>query len=113
MSDKPYTYIENLNDLITSIPAESIVSRTFYRGDVIKAVIFGFAEGQSLSEHSAAQHAIVHILSGEATLTLNGDTYTVGAGAWVEMPPRMRHSLVAQSPVQMLLLLIKSDEEAA
>jgi quercetin dioxygenase-like cupin family protein len=105
-----YTYIPNLSDLLTTIPTDSIVSRTFYTGDQAKAILFGFAAGQELSEHTASQPAILHILQGEARLTLGDDTLDAGAGTWVAMPPSLKHSVVAKTPLTMLLLLLKSNE---
>jgi quercetin dioxygenase-like cupin family protein len=100
-----YAWFENLTDLILDIPSESIVSRTLYKDAAIKVVLFGFDAGQSLSEHTAAQPAIIHILSGEGTLTLGADVKEVQTGAWVRMPPNMKHSLLAETPLKMLLLL--------
>jgi quercetin dioxygenase-like cupin family protein len=108
----PYTCIPDLSDLLTTIPADSIVSRTFYTGGQIKAILFGFAAGQELSEHTASQPAILHILQGEARLTLGDDTLDASAGTWAAMPAFLKHSVVAKTPLTMLLLLLKSDEAA-
>jgi quercetin dioxygenase-like cupin family protein len=101
-----YTWFENLAELMTDVPAGSIVSRTLYKDKVINVVLFGFDTGESLSEHTAAQPAIIHILSGEGTLTLGADVKEVQAGAWVRMPPNMKHSLLAKTPLKMLLLML-------
>lgn len=73
----------------------------------MKAILFGFAAGQELSEHTSSQSAILHILQGEAGLTLGDDSMEAQAGTWVYMPPRLPHSLYAKTPVLMLLLLFK------
>jgi len=108
-----YTCIPDLSDLLTTIPTDSIVSRTFYTGDQVKAILFGFAAGQELSEHTASQPAILHILQGEARLTLGDDTLDAGAGTWAAMPAFLKHGVVAKTPVTMLLLLLKSNEPSA
>ena len=64
-----YKYIESLTTLI-DIPQDGILSRTIYAGERLKAIIFGFDAGQELSEHTASMPAIIHIVSGEARLTL-------------------------------------------
>ena len=102
-----YPYITDLFTQIPDIPPDSIVSRTFYQDEQIKAILFGFAAGQELSEHTASQPAILHILRGEADLTLGDDSMEAQAGTWVHMPPRLPHSLYAKTPVLMLLLLFK------
>ncbi len=103
-----YTYIANLSELLPDISTDSIMSRTLYADERLKAVLFGFAAGQELSEHTASQPAILHILQGEADLTLGDDSLEARGGAWVHMPPHLRHSIFAKTPVVMLLLLIKT-----
>lgn len=100
-----YTLVNDLAGLIEAIQPESIVSRTFYRGDGMKAVAFGFDAGQELSEHTSSQSAIIQIIQGEATLTLGDDRHEVAAGAWIQMPPRLKHSVYAKTPLIMLLLM--------
>ena len=88
-------------------PNEGMVTRPFFSNDRVKAVGFGFAAGAALTEHTAPFPAILHILSGEATLTLGTEQKAVSAGAWVHMPARLTHALRAKSPVTMVLLLLK------
>jgi quercetin dioxygenase-like cupin family protein len=102
-----YHLIEDLPKLIEEIPTDSIISRTVYKDENLKAVLFGFAAGQALSEHTAAQAAVIHILRGEAAITLNGTAHQLHDGAWIHMPPHMPHSVLAHSPLIMLLLLVK------
>ena len=108
-----YTYVPNVCKLLVDIPADSIMSRTLYTDEHVKAVLFGFAPGQELSEHTASQPAILHILEGEADLTLGGDSAKASPGTWVYMPPHLRHSIVAKTPVRMLLLLLKTSSPGA
>jgi len=105
--ERSYPYITDLLTQIPDIPPDSIVSRTFYQDERMKAILFGFAAGQELSEHTASQPAILDILQGEADLTLGDDSMEAQAGTWVHMPPRLPHSLYAKTPVLMLLLLFK------
>ena len=101
-----YFFTENVAELVNEIPPESIVSRTFYEADRLKAILFGFAPGQELSEHTSARSAILHFLTGEADLTLGDDTQPVQAGSWAFMQPHLPHSIVAKTEVIMLLYLL-------
>jgi len=101
-----YTYIANLASMLPDIPADTIVSRTFYGDDGIKGIVFGFAAGQELSEHTASRPAILHVLSGEAQLTLGEEKFAAGPGTWIHMQARLAHSVLAQTPVVLLLLLL-------
>ena len=101
-----YSLIENLNEKLPEIPADSIVSKTIFQEKNTKVILFGFAEGQELSEHTAAKPAILHFLEGDVDLTLGEDAHHVQAGAWVHVPPNLPHSVVAKTQVTMLLLLL-------
>ena len=100
------SFVIDLSAGPAEIPADSILSRTFYSDDQVKAILFTFAAGQELSEHTAAVPAIIHILQGEVRLTLGDDTRAAGPGTWAHMPARLPHSVLAQTPVLMLLLLL-------
>ena len=102
----PYAY---LNDLAREAepPAQGILSRTIHADDRLKAVLFGFAAGEELSEHTAAVPAILHIIRGEASLTLGDDPHEAAAGTWAHLPAKLPHSILAKTPVVMLLLLLK------
>jgi quercetin dioxygenase-like cupin family protein len=50
--------------------------------------------------------AVMHFLLGEARVTL-GDETLEKPGTWVHMPAGMRHSITANTPVIMLLTLLK------
>lgn len=106
-----YTYVANLSDLVPDIPADSIISRNIYTDERVRVVLFRFAAGQELSEHTASRPAILHFLNGEASLTLGDDETTACTGTWVHMPPDLPHSIVAKTAVTMLLLLIKTPRE--
>jgi hybrid cluster-associated redox disulfide protein len=101
-----YTFFPNIRDAVADIPQDSIVSRTVYRDDHLKAILFAFAPGQELSEHTASVPAIIQIIEGECDLTVGQDKYTVSAGAWVRMQPNLPHSLYAKTPMKMLLLML-------
>ncbi len=88
-------------------PADSILSRTVFQDDRIKAVIFGFGQGQELSEHTAAKPVMLFFVKGEATLGLGDDVQDAQAGTSVHMPAGLKHSIKAKTPVVMLLLLLK------
>ena len=70
-------------------PVKGILSRTIFNDQKVKVVIFGFAQDEELSEHTASMPAILHILSGTATLTLGGQTHQAQSGTWVHMPAHL------------------------
>ena len=105
-SETPFALIDDLLAQLPDIPPDSIVSRTFYSDDRAKAILFGFAAGQELSEHTAARPAILHFLQGEARLTVGSHATTAGPGTWAHMQPHLPHSIYAETTVVMLLYLV-------
>lgn len=105
--DNPYTYFMNMAAELPEIPPDSILSRTVYGDDQVKVVLFGFAPGQELSEHTASQTALLYFVQGEAQLTLGGEQQAAGPGTFVRMEPGLPHSVQAQTPLVMLLLLLR------
>jgi quercetin dioxygenase-like cupin family protein len=102
----PYTFIPDLTKE-TQPPDKGILSRTLHNDTRLKTVLFGFAQGEELSEHTASMPAVLHFLQGKARLTLGDDTVEAQPGTWVHMPTGQRHSIQAKTPVVMLLLLLK------
>lgn len=101
-----YRFIEDLRAEV-SIPAGGILSRTLHNDEQLKVVLFGFAAGQELSEHTASSPAVLHVLEGEVGLALGPERREAHAGTWVWMAPQLPHSLVAHTDAVVLLLLIK------
>lgn len=91
----------------TKFAANGIVSRTILNTAHSRTILFGFAEGQELSEHTSTQHALIQIISGECEFTLDGKVHTLKAGAFLHMPPNLRHAVQAKQPFSMLLTLVK------
>lgn len=104
-----YALVENLPALIGNLQADSIISRTFFKNDRMKAILFGFDTGQELSEHTSSQAAIIQIVQGEATITVGDDIHQLSANSWLQMPPRLKHSVVARTPLIMLLLMFDAE----
>jgi quercetin dioxygenase-like cupin family protein len=88
------------------LPDRGIHSQTLSDQDGVELVLFGFAAGEALSEHTSARPAIIHILSGEADLTAGTETHQAVAGTWLRMPARLPHSVLARTPLVMALYLL-------
>lgn len=111
MTTDLYRLISDLKTEVV-IPEDGIVSRTIYQDDYLKAVLFGFSPGQELSEHTAAVPGIMQFIKGTAQVTVGADSVQAQEGTWVHMTPNLSHSINAETPVIMLLLLLKSARPA-
>jgi quercetin dioxygenase-like cupin family protein len=92
-----------------AVPARGILSQTLSNENGIELVLFAFASGEQLAEHTSARPAIIHILSGEADLTVGVDAHHAIPGTWVRMPADTKHSVVARTALVMALYLLPRD----
>jgi quercetin dioxygenase-like cupin family protein len=72
-------------------------------------VLFGFAAGQELTEHTSTQHATIQILSGECDFSLAGKPHALKTGDLLYMPPHLPHAVKATTQFSMLLTLSKPE----
>jgi quercetin dioxygenase-like cupin family protein len=103
-----YTHLKNLLAEVSDVPDDSILSRTVHDDHQLRVVMFNFAAGQDLSEHTSKSAAVLLFLNGEAEVTLGDDALEATTGTFVHMTPHLPHSIVAKSPTTMLLMMLKS-----
>jgi quercetin dioxygenase-like cupin family protein len=114
MSEQPL--MDAGSDKVISLPQETqfapngIVSRTLLRTPIMRVVLFGFAEGQELTEHTSTQQALIQVLSGECEFSLAGKPHNLKAGDFLHMPPNAPHAVKATKPFSMLLTLFKPSQ---
>lgn len=87
--------------------SEGIVSKTLVEEKFTKVILFGFAAGQSLSEHTSSMPAIIHILSGKGRVMLGETWHEAGPGSWYFMPPQLNHAIEAEENTVMLLTMFR------
>lgn len=85
----------------------SVVSRTVIDRKTGTLTLFAFAAGQGLSEHAAPFDAMVHLLDGEAEITISGTSHHLKAGETIIMPADKPHALKAIRNFKMLLVMIR------
>jgi len=101
-----------LADLVAYQP-DAIVSRTLLKHPHGTLTLFAFDRGQELSEHTAPFDALVQVLDGTASITINGHEQQVAAGKAILMPANRPHALRANDRFVMLLTMIRADEPAS
>lgn len=107
----PTFYADLLTE--TTLPPRGILSQTLSRADDIELVLFAFAAGEALTEHTSSRPAIMHILAGEGDLTVAAEPHEARPGTWVRMPGNCRHSITARTPLVMALYLLPTGSPAS
>lgn len=109
MSDAAEAVVQDLAG--TEVPPTGISSRTVHSDARLRVVTLALAAGEELTEHAASSQATITVLSGRLDLTLAGRTVAdAGAGAWVMMPPGLRHAVRAHEPSVLLLTLLRDPQ---
>lgn len=86
----------------------AVVSRTLLKRSTGTVTMFAFDQGQGLSEHTAPFDALVHVLEGDAEITIAGQAHQLSAGEMIVMPAHQPHALTARTAFKMLLTMIRS-----
>ena len=111
MSEQPLVDIQQEKILSlakeTQFAPNGIVSRTLLRTPTTRVVLFGFAAGQELTEHTSTQHAMIQVLSGQCEFSLAGKPHPLKTGDLLYMPPNLPHAVRATEQFSMLLTLSK------
>jgi len=86
----------------------SVVSRVVLRQKAGSATAFAFDRGEELSEHTVSHDALIHVIDGEAEITVSGVSHRVGAGEMIILPGGEPHAVMATERFKMLLVMLKA-----
>jgi len=87
------------------IPESGTLSRVVFDNDELRVVVFAFDTGQELTTHAATAPAVIQVVKGRLTITLDGVEHDIDPGSWVHMEAHVTHAVVALEPSVMLLTL--------
>jgi len=85
----------------------AVVSRTIIERTTGTVTLFAFDKGQGLSEHTAPFDALVHVIDGEAIVTISDQSIPLKAGEATIMPANKPHALKAVERFKMMLVMIR------
>jgi quercetin dioxygenase-like cupin family protein len=89
---------------------DAVVSRTIIKKSSGTITLFAFDAGQGLSPHVAPFDAMVQILDGECSFSIEDQRYSMGQGDCLILPAGKIHAVEAVKPFKMLLTMIKISE---
>ena len=85
----------------------AVVSRQITKSEGGNVTLFAFDQGQELSEHTAPYDALLHVLEGEAEITISGKPFLLRTGEAIIMPANESHAVKATRKFKMILTMIK------
>ncbi len=83
-----------------------VVSRTLAQNKSVSLTLFAFDKGEEISAHESMGDALVHVLEGEGTFTVDGKVHVAKAGEVLVMPSGKPHAVFASQSFKMLLTVI-------
>ena len=83
-----------------------VVSRTLSQGKNLSVTLFSFDQGEEISSHSSSGDALVHIIDGQAEITIGDELFTVKKGEVIVIPAGIPHALLAKERFKMLLIVV-------
>ena len=98
-----------IKQLVDQLPIPELGKQSVVLTDNVKTkvILFSFAAGGGLAEHVAPFDATIQIISGMAMLSVGDESVKGKPGTWIQMVAKTPHSINAESPVLMLLTLVK------
>ena len=106
MSTAPSSQVLHIAEMV-NYQDGSVVSRQITKSDGGNVTLFAFDIHQGLSEHTAPFDALVHILEGDAEVTISGEPFQLKMGDAIIMPANEPHALKAVQKFKMLLTMIR------
>ena len=89
---------------------DAVVSKTIIKKSAGTITLFAFDAGQGLSPHVAPFDALVQILDGVCTFSIEGTQFQMISGDCIILPAGKIHAVEALKPFKMLLTMIKIGE---
>jgi quercetin dioxygenase-like cupin family protein len=86
----------------------SVVSKMVLKKEKGTVTAFAFDAGEGLSEHTAPFDALLHIIDGEAEVSVSGESFRLGSGEMIVLPANEPHAVAAVRRFKMLLTMIRS-----
>jgi len=100
--------ITQLNDKI-EYAETGILSKVLLKVPHCQYTLFCLAAQTDIAEHTSTRNAVVSVIEGQGTLTLEGQNIPLNSGVFVFMPANAPHALQAETNLAFLLML--SDAE--
>ncbi len=86
---------------------DAVVSRTIIKKPTGTVTLFAFDAGQGLSPHVAPFDALVQVLDGKCSFSIEETKHLMDLGDCIILPAGKIHAVEAVTPFKMLLTMIK------
>lgn len=105
MKNIPGEEVLDLAGLVEAAPGQ-VVSRTLAQNDAVSITLFAFDQGEEISTHASGGDAMVTVLEGTGSFTVDGTEHIAQAGQCLVMPAGKPHAVFAKTSFKMLLVVV-------
>lgn len=102
--------IFSISDIV-EYSSGSVVSKSFLKKPGGNISFFAFDKGEGLSEHTTPHEALIQIIDGAATISINKIPYQLSQGQCILLPANIPHAVFAEEKFKMMLVMIKVSEK--
>lgn len=106
MSTATATYLTGLADSNAGGTGDRPAIKVINRGETETVIRLAFAEGQQMTEHTAAHPIVVLGQVGEIDFTVDGQTHELTSGTAIRVDKRIPHSLRARTDATATLIVV-------
>jgi len=103
-STTPQSLVTQLKDKI-AYAETGILSKVLLKTVYCQYNLLCLAAGRDIAEHTSSRNAVVQVIEGQGTLTLEGQDIPLEPGVFVLMPANAPHALKATDNLAFLLTL--------
>lgn len=82
-----------------------VLSKVLLKVPYCQYTLFCLAAGTDIAEHTSTRNAVVQVIEGQGTLTLEGQDINLEPGVFVFMPANAPHALKAEANLAFILTL--------
>lgn len=86
-------------------PADGVLSKILLKDNNCQYTLFCLAKNTEISEHTSTRNAVINVIEGQGTLTLEGEDIQLEPGIFVFMKANAPHALKAEQNLAFLLTL--------
>lgn len=92
-------------------PPDRQIPQLLFARPECRAILVDLAAGEQMGDHQVKERAVVQVVHGRATFTVDDGELEASAGSLVVFDPAERHSVDAIEPTRLLLLLATTGHE--
>lgn len=105
LKNLPFEEVLSLTNQVETMPGQ-IVSKTLVQNPAVSLTLFAFDKGEEISSHDSNGDALVTVLEGTGSFTIDGRQYLVNSGESIVMPAKKPHSVFAEECFKMMLTVV-------